>query len=126
MPKKLQWLAVEHCSVFETATLLCKFLHTGFPKYFAPYLSSYSSSYITRHSQSGGNFLAIPKFYPTIHKLSNSYSFPFDAPNVWNALPFENVHPPLSESSLKPTGTPRYSHLRLNYPLAFCVVFWFC
>ena len=31
--KKLHWLPVEHRSVFKTATLVCKFLHTGFPKF---------------------------------------------------------------------------------------------
>ena len=36
--KKLHWLPVEHRSVFKTATLVYKFLHTGFPKYFAPYI----------------------------------------------------------------------------------------
>ena len=29
--KKLHWLPIEHCSVFKTATLVYKFLHTGFP-----------------------------------------------------------------------------------------------
>ena len=80
--KKLHWLFVEQCTVFKTATLVYKFLHTGFPKYFAPYLSSYSSSYGTRCSQSGGNFLVIPKFYPSIHKSVKQFgnSFAFDAP----------------------------------------------
>ena len=66
--KKLHWLPVEQHMVFKTATLVYKFLHTGFPTYFAPYLSSYTSSYSTRCSQSGGNFLVIPKFYPSVHK----------------------------------------------------------
>ena len=66
--KKLHWLPVEQHMVFKTATLVYKFLHTGFPRYFAPYLSSYSSSYSTRRSQSGGNFLVIPKFHPSVHK----------------------------------------------------------
>ena len=66
--KKLHYLPVELCSVFKTATLVYKFLHTGFPKYFAPYISSYSSSYSTRRSQSGGNFLVIPKFQPSVHE----------------------------------------------------------
>ena len=65
---KLHRLLVEQCTVFKTATLVYKFLHTGFPRYFAPYLSSYSSSYSTRRSQSGGNFLVTPKFI----NLSNS------------------------------------------------------
>ena len=62
--KKLHWLPVEHRPVFKTATLVYKFLHTGFPKYFVPYISSYSSSYSTRCSQSSGNFLVITKFQP--------------------------------------------------------------
>ena len=89
--KKLHWLPVEHCSVFKTATLVYKFLHTGFPKYFAPYISSYSSSYSTRRSLSGGNFLVIPKFQPSVHKSVKQfgYSFAIDAPTVWNSLPVE-------------------------------------
>ena len=89
--KKLHWLPVEHRSVFKTATLVYKFLHTGFPKYFAHYISSYSSSYSTRHSQSSGNFLVIPKFQPSVHKSVKQfgYSFAFDAPTVWIALPQE-------------------------------------
>ena len=66
--KKLHWLPVEQRTVFKTATLVYKYLHTGFPRYFAPYLSSYSSSYSTRRSQSGGSFLVIPKFCPSVHK----------------------------------------------------------
>ena len=77
--------------MFKTATLVYKFLHTGFPRYFAPYLLSYSSSYRTRRSQSGGNFLVIPKCYPSVHQSVKQFgnSFAFDAPTVWNALPEE-------------------------------------
>ena len=94
--KKLHWLPVEQCTVFKTATLVYKFLHTGFPRYFAPYFSAYSSSYSTRRSQSGGNFLAIPKFYPSVHTSvkQSGNSFAFDAPIVWNALPDEIRAPP--------------------------------
>ena len=89
--RKLHWLPVEQRTVFKTATLVYKYLHTGFPRYFAPYLSSYSSSYNTRCSQSGGNFLVIPKFCPSVHKFVKQFgnSFAFDAPTVWNALPDE-------------------------------------
>ena len=62
--KNLHWLSIEHHRVFKTATLLYKFLHTGFSKYFTPYLSSCSSSYSTRSSQSGGNFLVKSKVLP--------------------------------------------------------------
>ena len=89
--KKLHWLPVEQRRVFKTATLVYKYLHTGFPRYFAPYLSSYSSSYSTRQSQSGGNFLVIPKFCPSVRKSVKQFgnSFAFDAPTVWNTLPDE-------------------------------------
>ena len=95
-------LPVEHRPVFKTATLVYKFLHIGFPKYFAPYISSYSSSYSTRHSQIGGNFLVILKFQPSVHKSVKQfgYSFAFDAPSVWNALP-EEIHASPSLASFR-------------------------
>ena len=84
--EKLHWLSVEHCPVFKTTTLIYKFLQTGFPKYFAPYLSFYSSCYSTRRFQSGGNILIMPKFFPSIHKSVKQfgYSFAFDTPTAWN------------------------------------------
>ena len=105
--KKLHWLPVEHRSVFKTATLVYKFLHTGFPKYFAPYMSSYSSSYSTSCSQSGCNFLVIPKFQPSVHKSVKQFghSFAFDAPLLSP-----------SENASKPTFTPRHTLLSLTYP----------
>ena len=125
--KKLHWLPVEQCMVYKTATLVYKFLHTGFPRYFAPYLSSYSSSYSTRRSQSGGNFLVIPKFYTSLHKSVKQFSnsFAFDAPIVWNALPDES-HASLSLASfrkqLKPTCAPKHTHLSPDHPQVFSVV----
>ena len=120
--KNLHWLPVEHRSVFKTATLVYKFLHTGFPKYFAPYISSYSSSYSTRRSQSGGNFLVIPKFQPSVHKSVKQFghSFAFDAPTVWNALPEEirvslSLLPP-SENGSNSTFTPRHTLLSFTHP----------
>ena len=86
--KQLHWLTVEQCTVFQTPTLVYKFLHTGFSGYFAPYLSSYGISCSTRCSQSCGNFLVIPKLYPFVHKSVTKFgnSFAFVAPTVWNAL----------------------------------------
>ena len=49
---------------------------------------SYSSSYSTRRSQSGGNFLVVPKFQPSIHKSVKQFGYSF-APTLWNALPDE-------------------------------------
>ena len=91
MLKKLHWLPTEQRMVFKTATLVYRFLHTGFSRYFATYFSSYTISYRTRRSQSGGNFLVIPKFDPSFHKSIKQfgYSFAFDAHTVWNAIPDE-------------------------------------
>ena len=60
--RKLHWLPVQFRSEFKLATLAYKFIHTGFPKYFAPYLSTYHNTYNTRRSQSVANFLNVPNF----------------------------------------------------------------
>ena len=44
-------LPVQFRSEFKLATLVYKFIHTAFPKYFAPYLSTYHTIFNTRHSQ---------------------------------------------------------------------------
>ena len=91
--RKLHWLPIQFRSEFKLATLVYKFFHTGFPKYIAPYLSLYRTTYNTRHSQSVANFLTVPKFQPTIYKSTKQFgfSFAFDAPTVWNLLP-EDIH----------------------------------
>ena len=38
--RKLHWLPIQFHSEFKLATLVYKFIHTGFPKYFAPHLST--------------------------------------------------------------------------------------
>ena len=84
---KLNWLSIEHCSVLKTVAYM--FLHTGFPSYLASYLSTNGRSYITRCSQSIGNFLVAPKFHPSIQKSVKQfgYNFAFDVTTVWDALP---------------------------------------
>ena len=86
--RKLHWLPIQFRSEFKLATLVYKFILTGFPKYFAPHLSTYHTTYNTRHSQSVASFLNVPKFQPTIHKSTGQFgfSFDFDAPTVWNSL----------------------------------------
>ena len=83
--RKLHWLPIQFRSEFKLTTLVYKFIHAGFPIYFAPHLSTYRN---TRRSQSVANFLNVPKFPPTIHKSSKQFgfSFAFDAPTVWNSL----------------------------------------
>ena len=87
--RKLHWLPIQFHSEFKLTTLVYKFIHTGFPEYFAPHLSIYCSTYNTRRSQSVANFLNVPKFHHTIHKSTRQFgfSFAFDAPTVWNSLP---------------------------------------
>ena len=48
--RALHWLPVEHRSIFKTATLVYKFIHTGSPQYFSPYLMLYKGTYQTRHA----------------------------------------------------------------------------
>ena len=82
--RKLHWLTVQFRSEFKLATLVYKFINTGFPTYFAPYLSTYHNTYNTRCSQSVANFLNVPKFQPKIHKSTKQFgfSFAFGAPTV--------------------------------------------
>ena len=90
---------------------LHKFLHTGFPRYFAPYLSSYSRFYSTRRSQRGGNFLVIPIFHLSVHKSVKQFgnSFAFDASSIWNALPDEIRASPSRASFRKQLKTYLYT-----------------
>ena len=109
--RTLHWLPIQFCSEFKLATLVYKFIHTGFPKYFAPYLSSYRTTYNTRHSQSVANFLSVPKFQPTIHKSTKQFgfSFAFDAPTVWNSLPEDIRASPTIASFRKKLKTYLYA-----------------
>ena len=87
--RKLHWLPIQFPAEFKLATLVYKYIHTGFPKYFAPHLSTYRTTYNTRRSQGVANFLNVQKFQRTIYKSTKQFgfSFAFDAPTVWNSLP---------------------------------------
>ena len=75
--------------MFKTATLVYKFLHSGSPSYFQPYLSPSSSSYSTRRSHPDRQYLTVPSFRPLVFKSVKHFdhSFAFDAPRIWNELP---------------------------------------
>ena len=81
------------------------------PKYFAPYLFTYRTTYNTRHSQGVANFLNVPKFQPTIHKSTKQFgfSFAFDAPTVWNSLPKDIRASPTIASFRKKLKTYLYA-----------------
>ena len=114
--KKLHWLPVEHCSVFKTATLVYKFLHTGFPQYFAP-----------SHPTVPGTVrvvvisLSFPSFNPQSINPSNSLVIVLLLMLPLFGMLFLRrfVRPPLlpsSENASKPTFTPRHTLFSLTYP----------
>ena len=72
--------------------LVYKFLHSGCPKYFAPFLQPRQSVYNTHKSQADGVFLEVPHFSTSIYMSSKHFglSFACDAPETWNNLP--DVH----------------------------------
>ena len=60
---KLHWLPVRYRCIFKTATLVYKFLHSGSPSYFEPFLSFSSCPYSTRHSHPDHQYLTVPPFH---------------------------------------------------------------
>ena len=88
--KALHWLPIKYRSIFNTAMLVYKFLHSGNPKYFEPFLIPRHSAYNTHRSQSDGIFLEVPHF-GSIFKSRKHFglSFAYDAPMIWNDLPDE-------------------------------------
>ena len=75
--------------IFKTATLVYKFLHSGSPSYFEPFLSFSSCPYSTRHSHPDRQYLTVPPFHSSVFKPAKHFghSFAFDAPKIWNDLP---------------------------------------
>ena len=99
---------VSYRCMFKTATLVYKFLHSGSPSYFQPFLSLSSCSYSTRHSHPDHQYLTVPPFRSSVFKSVQQFdhSFAFDAPKIWNELPYDvpvQHQLPPSERSLKLT-----------------------
>ena len=61
--QKLHWLPVKYRCIFKTTTLVYKFLHSGSPSYFEPFLSFSSCPYSTRHSHPDRQYLTVPPFH---------------------------------------------------------------
>ena len=61
------------------------------PKYFAPYLPLYKSALNTRCSNPKNLFLQVPFYCASIHKSKVHFnnSFSYDAPKLWNDLPYD-------------------------------------
>ena len=86
--KTLHWLLIKYRSIFKTTVY--KFLHSGNPKYFEPFLIPRHSAYNTRRSQSDGMFFEVPHF-TSVFKSQKHFglSFAFDTPMICNDLPHE-------------------------------------
>ena len=86
--KQLHWLPVKYRCMFKTATLVYKFLHSGSPSYFQPFLSLSRCSYSTRCSHPDHQYLTVPPFRSSVFKSVKHFdhSFAFDAPKIWNEL----------------------------------------
>ena len=53
----VQWVTVRDNSMLKMATLVYKFLNSGYPSYFSPFLISCGSKYNTRARSLDGNIL---------------------------------------------------------------------
>ena len=84
-------LTFKYRCMFKTATLVYKFLHSGSPFYFQPFLSLSSCSYSTRRSHPDHQYLTVPPFRSSVFKSVKHFdhSFAFDAPKIWNELPHD-------------------------------------
>ena len=86
--KALYWLPIKYHSIFQIVVLVYKFLHSGNPKYFEPFLIPTHNAYNTHPSQSDGMFLEFP-YFVSVFKSRKHYelSYAYDAPMIWNNLP---------------------------------------
>ena len=101
--RKLHWLPIQFHSEFKLAILVYKFIHTGFPKYFALHLSTHHTTYNTKRSQ----FLQCIKI--STYNSQVHFSFAFDAPTVWNSLPEDIRASPTIASFRKKLNTYLYT-----------------
>ena len=105
-------MPIKHHSVFKMTLLVCKFLHSGHPKYIEPFLKPIHSVYRTLRSYSHGMLLEIPHQYISLKGIFG-LRFAYDAPRIWNDLP-DDVHSAKSLSSskkkLKPISLQKLTH----------------
>ena len=80
--KSLHGLPVKQQIISEFLVLIYKYLITDKPKYFAPYLSLYTSAVKTRHSNPEKMFLKVPFYSSPVHKSKVHFNkcFSYDAP----------------------------------------------
>ena len=78
--KQLHWLPVQYRCMFKAAALVYKFLHSGSPSYFVPFLSLSSCSYSTRRSHPDCQYLTVLSFHSSVFNSVEHFghSFAFD------------------------------------------------
>ena len=84
--KALNWLPIKYRSIFKTAVLVYKFLHSGNPKYFEPFLIPRHSA---RQSQFDGMFLEVPHFASVFKSQKHfglSFAYDLEWPSRQGAL----------------------------------------
>ena len=118
--RTLYWLPIRQQIIFKTLVLVYKYLTTGQPKYFAPYLSLYKSAVNTRHSNPKNLFLQVPHYCASIHnsKVHFNNSFSYDAPKLWNDLPQDIRSAPNLSKIASNYQTPE-SHQRVLHDIHF-------
>ena len=118
--KNLHCLPVKHRSVFKTATLVYKFLHTGFPKYLLHTSPPTAAPTVPDAARVVVISLSFQSFNPQSINLSNSLVIvlPLMLPLFGMLFLRRIVHLPLlppSENGSKPTFTPRHTLLSFTH-----------
>ena len=99
---RLHWLPIDHRSISKSALLVYKFLHSGYPKYFASSLKPRHSVYNINakpKTQADAMFLEVPCFASSVYKSTKHFGLRF-APSIWNEL-LDDVHSATSLHSFR-------------------------
>ena len=119
--KQLHWLPVKYRCKFKTSTLVYKFIHSGSPSYFQPFLTLSSCSYSTRRSHPDHQYLTVLHFRSSVFKSVKHFdhSFAFDAPKIWHELPHQHQLPPSERSSKLTCLQKHFPHSLSCHPVSF-------
>ena len=125
--QKLHWLPVKYRCIFKTATLVYKFLHSGSPSYFEPFLSFSSCPYSTRHSHPDRQYLTVPPFHSSVFKSAKHFGIVLPLMLLRSGMTslkmFAVQHQlPPSERSLKLTCLQKPTHHSLSRHICVSLV----
>ena len=124
MLKKLHWIPVEQSTVFKTATLVYTFLHTDLPRFLLHIFLPTAVLIVPGAVKVVAISLSFRSSTLLFTHLSNSLVIVLLLMlQLFGMLFFMPLPPwPLSESSLKPTCTPKHTHHSLEHP--WCSPWW--